>query len=249
MTRSVVDSFFSSEELKALDAEHIPSHIAIIPDGNRRWAKAKLLSAEKGHMAGYEGVVKIVRAAKEMGVTVITLYAFSTENWRRPIDEVEHLMHLTQQYLLSYQEQLVQENIRLCAIGNLEQLPGKVLRVLNETIDKTAHCTEFTLVLAINYGGRDELVRAVNKIIAQQTTPGAITEETISKHLDTRLWQDPDLIIRTSGERRLSNFLLWQSSYAEVYIENSPWPDFTPQHLYRAVCDYQTRQRRLGGGN
>ncbi len=230
-----------------IDPQHIPHHIAIIPDGNRRWAKSHLLSTEKGHLAGYEGVVRIVRAAKQLGVKIITLYAFSTENWKRPPSEVQHLMRLTQQYLVSYQEKLVEENIRLSAIGNLEVLPHSVKKILQETIDKTSHCDEFDLILGINYGGRDELVRAVSEIISQQIGSQEITEKTISEHLDTRFWPDPDLIIRTSGERRISNFLLWQSSYAEVYIEDVAWPDFTPDHLARAVLDFQLRERRLGG--
>ncbi len=238
---------YSAEELAQVDSRHIPQHVAIIPDGNGRWASRNMLSCEKGHMAGYEGVVKIVRAAKELGIKVMTLYAFSTENWKRPGDEVQHLMQLTEEYLISYQQKLVEENIRLLAIGNTNPLPTRVKSVLNETIQRTAHCTEFTLVLAINYGGRDELVRAVAKIVAEKIDSKNITEKTISDHLDTQFLPDPDLVIRTSGESRLSNFLLWQSSYSEVYIENVTWPDFSSKHLLEAVRNYQTRERRLGG--
>ncbi len=247
MAKNVLDSTFSQQDLELLDPQHTPHHIAIIPDGNRRWALNHLLPIEKGHMAGYEGVVKIVRAAKELGVKIITLYAFSTENWKRPGLEVQSLMQLTQNYLISYQQKLIDENIRLSAIGNIDSLPPAVKITLNDTIDKTAHCNAFDLVLAINYGARDELVRAIAKIIGEKIDPSLITEKTISEHLDTKALPDPDLIIRTSGEKRLSNFLLWQSSYAEVYIENVAWPDFSPQHLLQAVRDYQTRERRLGG--
>lgn len=247
MNRPVIDPVFSSEELDLLDPACIPTHIAIIPDGNRRWADSNMLPTEKGHKAGYEGVVRIVRAAKELGVKVITLYAFSTENWKRPGTEVQSLMQLTQQYLASYQQKLIDENIRLSAIGNLDMLPMHVRAILNETMRRTQHCTDFDLVLGINYGGRDELVRAIAKIVAEKIDPKQITEKTISEHLDTKLWPDPDLVIRTSGERRLSNFLLWQSSYSEVYTESVSWPDFSQQHLLEAIRDYQTRERRLGG--
>jgi undecaprenyl diphosphate synthase len=247
MNRPVVDPVFSSIELESLDPGHIPHHIAIIPDGNRRWATSNMLPTETGHKAGYEGVVKIVRAAKEMGIKVITLYAFSTENWKRPGQEVQSLMQLTQQYLASYQQKLIEENIRLSAIGNLEMLPLPVKVILNETMRRTQHCTGFDLVLGINYGGRNELVRAIVKIINEKIDPKLITEQMVSEHLDTKSWPDPELVIRTSGEKRLSNFLLWQSSYSEVYTESVSWPDFSPQHLLQAVRDYQKRERRLGG--
>ncbi len=245
--RPVLDPVFSSQDLESIDPRHIPHHIAIIPDGNRRWASSNRLPTEKGHKAGYEGVVKIVRAAKELGIKIITLYAFSTENWKRPGTEVQSLMQLTQQYLASYQQRLVEENIRLSTIGNTDLLPAGVKAILTETMRQTQNCTGFDLVLAINYGGRDELVRAIAQIVAEKIDPKQITEQTVSAHLDTRLWPDPDLVIRTSGESRLSNFLLWQSSYAEVYIESVAWPDFSHRHLLQAVRDYQLRERRLGG--
>ncbi len=225
----------------------VPYHIAIIPDGNRRWAKSRLLPKEMGHMAGYDRVVKIVQAAKEIGIKAITLFAFSTENWKRPDDEIAHLMRLTEEYLAAYQQKLITEGIRLSAIGNLEKLPKSVRTILNETIEKTKPCKDFDLILAINYGARDELVRAVAKIVKDQIDPTNISEKTITDYLDTKDFPDPDLVIRTSGESRLSNFLLWQSSYAEVYIETASWPDYTPEHLLAAVKDYQRRERRLGG--
>ena len=247
MSKQAIESFFSAQEIGQLDPTLVPQHIAIIPDGNRRWAKSRKLTPEKGHMEGYSQVVKIVRAAKELGVKVITLFAFSTENWKRPGDEVEHLMLLTQEYLTSYQNTLFEEGIRLSAIGNIDVLPLSVKSILDKTIKKTQDCHDFDLVLAINYGGRDELVRAIKKVVANSCDAESITEQMISAHLDTNRWPDPDLIIRTSGEKRLSNFLLWQSSYAEVYIDDAAWPDFTPHHLLKAISDYQMRERRLGG--
>ncbi len=238
---------YTSQELAQLDPKHIPEHVAMVPDGNGRWAKRNMLSVEKGHMTGYERVVNIVRAAKELGIKMMTLYAFSTENWKRPKDEVHHLMRLTEEYLVAYQQKLIEENISLKAIGNINLLPAKVKAILHETIESTASCTEFTLVLAINYGGRDELVRAIANIVAEKIDPKDITEKTVADHLDTRFLPDPDLLIRTSGENRLSNFLLWQSSYAEVYIEDVAWPDYSAKHLLQAVCDYQKRERRHGG--
>ncbi len=225
----------------------VPYHVAIIPDGNRRWAAKRFLPKEMGHMVGYDRVVSIVQAAKQIGIKAITLFAFSTENWKRPDDEIAHLMKLTEEYLTSYQQKLIEEGIRLSAIGNLEKLPKSVRAALNETIEKTKTCTDFDLILAINYGGRDELVRAVAKIVEKQIEPSKISETMITEHLDTKSFPDPDLVIRTSGESRLSNFLLWQSSYAEVYIETASWPDYTPEHLLAAVRDYQRRERRLGG--
>lgn len=238
---------FSASDLQQVDLANIPKHIAIIPDGNRRWAKSHSVSTQAGHGEGYENVVRIVRAAKELGVKVITLYAFSTENWKRSDAETEQLMQLTRHYLLSYQQKLINHNMRLSAIGRLDGLPPAVKETLDETIKRTATCSEFDLVLAINYGGRDEIVRAISRLLHEKIKVEEISEETITQHLDTRFWPDPDLLIRTSGEKRLSNFLLWQTSYAEVYVDDVVWPDFTPTHLIRAVRDYQMRERRLGG--
>lgn len=241
------ETFFSDLEQKLIDKTRVPSHIAIIPDGNRRWAKNHLLPAEKGHVAGADSVVRIVRAAKELGVKVLSLYSFSTENWKRPAKEIECLMQIIQEYLLSYQQMLLQHNIRLSVIGRLDPLPAGLKKVIDDTQAITKGCTGFDLVLAINYGGRDEIVRAIIRMMSKKISPDDISEEVISQHLDTHSWPDPDLVIRTSGEKRLSNFLLWQSSYSEVYVDNIAWPDFTPKHLLHAICDYQTRERRLGG--
>jgi undecaprenyl diphosphate synthase len=236
---------FTKEELQRIDKAKIPTHIAIIPDGNRRWAEGFSFPTLKGHIAGADAAVEIVRAAKELGVKVLTLYAFSTENWKRPKDEVDHLMLTIEKYLTKHLDKLVDQNIRLRSIGRLDELPQNIKSIVDKATAKTAHCRGFDLVLAINYGGRDELVRAMHKLL--QTNPQNITENLISQYLDTKELPDPDLIIRTSGEKRISNFLLWQSSYSELYIDQTAWPAFTPKHLLAAIMDYQTRKRRIGG--
>jgi undecaprenyl diphosphate synthase len=239
--------FYSAEELKLVDKSKLPKHIAIIPDGNGRWAASHFLPTEKGHLKGADGVVTISLAAKELGVKILTLFGFSTENWKREPKETEHLMKIAESYLALYREKLVQKNIRFNAIGRLDTLPESLQKALQLTIERTRSCHEFDLVVALNYGGRDELVRAVASMIAEKLTASQITEKTISEHLDTKNWPDPDLVIRTSGEKRISNFLLWQSSYSEIFIDNVAWPDFTPKHLLGAMCDYTLRKRRLGG--
>lgn len=247
MSLQVDTPFFSLKELASLEKQKIPLHIAIIPDGNNRWAKSQLLPTEKGHIKGADVVVNTSLAAKELGVKILTIFGFSTENWKRDPQETEHLMQIASKYLLIYKEKLVAKNIRFSAIGRLDTLPSSLQDVLYETMQITKNCHEFDLVVALNYGGRDEIVRAVTSILAKQIPLSEITEKTISEHLDTKFWPDPDLVIRTSGEKRISNFLLWQSSYAEIYIEQVSWPDFTPKHLLSAIQDYGSRERRLGG--
>jgi undecaprenyl diphosphate synthase len=242
---------FSEEQKQELAKGLVPLHVAIIPDGNRRWAKERFAPQEEGHVAGIEAIVKIVQAAIELGVKVLTIFGFSTENWQRSKSEISHLMMLIQNYLFRYQQKLVDDGIRLRAIGNLAMIPDPLLQLLQTTCQKTAHLSDFDLVLAINYGGRDELVRAMKKMacdVLQKTLlVQDITEEKLSSYLDTNTLPELDLLIRTSGEMRISNFLLWQSSYAEVYIDKVPWPDFTPEHLFAACLDFQKRKRRKGG--
>lgn len=239
--------YFSPSDLKSIDPNNLPKHIAIIPDGNRRWAKSRFLPAMQGHVAGAENSLKIVQAAQELGIKAVTLYSFSTENWKRPTDEVEHLLKTIQDYLERYAQKLVQHGIRLRVIGRRDGLGEILTGILDKTCKMTQECTNFELVLAINYGGKDELVRAMQKISASGIAPQDISQDTISRYLDTNGLEDPDLIIRTSGEMRLSNFLLWQSSYSELYCSNTSWPDFTPQNLLEAVKAYQMRVRRIGG--
>ncbi len=250
---STTQPFFASGDLKQIDKAKLPVHVAIIPDGNRRWAKRHFLDYEEGHVAGIEAIIKIVLAAKELGIRMMTVFGFSTENYsKRSETEIEHLLRIIKQYLTNYQQKLIANNIRLRTIGDTQTLPTPLRMVLDETVAKTSSCSEYDLMLAINYGGRNELVRAMKKIagdiVAGKLAIEAVDESCVASYLDTAGMPDPDLLIRTGGEERISNFLLWQSSYAEVYIDEIPWPDFTPKHLLAAVLDFQHRQRRIGGG-
>ena len=229
----------------------IPRHVAIIMDGNRRWALQRDLPPLVGHWHGAENLTEVVRAAADMGIQTLTVYAFSTENWNRPSEEVDGLMELFCVFLRDKRAQLLQEGVRIDAIGDVAALPEKVQRELAEAKQATAGGTRIDLVLALNYGGRDELRRAVQSILREQAQrplpPEEITEAYISQFLDTARWGDPDLLIRTSGELRISNFLLWQLSYSEFYVTETLWPDFNRDDLMRAVRAYQQRNRRWGG--
>lgn len=242
---------YSASELAGLNRNKIPKHVAIIMDGNRRWAKQQEAPAMMGHWEGAEVLTDIVKAASELGVQTLTVFAFSTENWIRPEEEVQALMHLFELYLLQKREAMVRDGIRLSVIGDVERLPKQVQESIQDTRKATEHCKKINLVLALNYGSRDEIRRAFVRLLKQQDLqtflPEQITETMISQCLDTAPWGDPDLLIRTSGEFRVSNFLLWQISYAEVYITDVLWPEFSPHHLLQAVLAYQKRSRRLGG--
>ncbi len=238
-------SFDLAEAISQLDPQKIPQHIAIIMDGNRRWAKSRQLPPIMGHWEGAEVLTDIVQAASEIGVKSLTVYAFSTENWHRPDEEIEELMNLFHLYLLRKKELMVRDGIRLNAIGDLEKLPQRVQDAFEETRRATEKCNKINLILAMNYGGRDEIRRAVEKIVRMEERQ-EITEELIASHLDTSPWGDPDLLIRTSGELRVSNFLLWQICYAEIYITDVMWPEFTSKELMEAIVTYQSRKRRLG---
>ncbi len=233
-----------------LDPDHIPHHIAIIMDGNGRWAQRKGLARVIGHKVGVESVQKIVKASRELGVKVLTLYAFSAENWQRPALEVKTLMGMLKSYLKQELNNLTKNNIQLRAIGEVEKLPAEVQAVLADTIKSTAANNGMVLNLALSYGSRQEITRAV-KSIAEKCLNGelqsaAINEDIINDFLYTSGLPDPDMIIRTGGESRLSNFLLWQASYAEIYITETAWPNFRRHHLISAIADYQKRQRRFG---
>jgi undecaprenyl diphosphate synthase len=226
----------------------IPSHVAIVMDGNRRWASTKNLPIAMGHWEGAETLSEIVEAAIEIGVKTLTVYAFSTENWSRSYEEVESLMSLFEIYLKQKTQSLINEGIRLRHIGDLSPLPTKLIQELSIAEESTKLGKNLNLVIAINYGGRDEIRRAISKIIQiEGITPNDITEELITKHLDTAEINDPDLIIRTSGELRLSNFMLWQASYSEIYSTAVLWPDFKSKEFQKAILDYQQRSRRRGG--
>ncbi|OUO92214.1 polyprenyl diphosphate synthase [Cloacibacillus sp. An23] len=220
-------------------------HIAIIMDGNGRWAKSRGLPRIMGHHAGVKAVERTVRAAKELGIPCLSLYAFSTENWKRPRGEVLGLMGLFRYYLRSKLEELCKEEVRLRFAGDLSALPHDIAAILEETAEKTKAFTGTQLVTCVNYGGRREILEAVDKLIASGAE-GPVTEDMLRAHLYLPDLPDPDLIIRTSGELRLSNFWLWQSAYSEYYFTDKYWPDFDKQDLLDAVGDYYERERRYG---
>jgi len=241
---------YSEKRLLTLNSLHIPKHIAIIMDGNRRWASRRGLLPLAGHMRGADTLVQIVRAASELGVEVLTVYAFSTENWKRSPVEVEALMKLFKTFIAKQKDSMIKEGVRLDIIGDTFRLPADVKDSFDEVIEATKEGNKFNLVLALNYGGRDELKRAVSAIVedclSSKLSKDEINEELISSYLDTSKWQDPDLLIRTSGENRLSNFLLWQISYSEVFLTDVLWPDFSEQNLLEAILEYQKRELRIG---
>ncbi len=244
----------SSAELKLIEEVKlkgtIPQHIAIIMDGNGRWAKKRNLPRVAGHQRGVESVRHIVEACAGMGVKILTLYTFSTENWNRPKDEVSTLMRLIVKSLKAESDELNRNNIRLTTIGNSESLPDIVREELRAAEEKTGGNTKMILNLALSYSGRWELVEAVKDISRQvaggKLMPEQITEETISKNLSTAGMIEPDLLIRSGGEFRISNFLLWQIAYSEIFISDVLWPDFKCKHLIDAVKDFQKRERRFG---
>jgi undecaprenyl diphosphate synthase len=231
--------------------KEIPRHIAIIMDGNGRWAKQRDLPRREGHRAGAQSVETCLETCGEIGVEYLTLYAFSSENWKRPEAEVSALMGLLAHFLKEKTPSLMKNNIRLQVIGQWEKLPESNQRALRKTMEKTANNDGLTLVVALSYGSREEIVGATRALM-QKSLDGEIKPEDVdatvfSEHLDTAGMPDPDLLIRTSGEYRISNFLLWQISYSEIYITKDYWPDFRREHLLEAVGEYQCRQRRFGG--
>ena len=233
-----------------IDLKKLPKHISIIMDGNGRWAKQKGLLRALGHEEGTQAVRDVVEGSAELGIKHLTLYAFSTENWNRPKMEVDTLMRLLVSSLKKEIKTLTKNDIRLNAIGNLENLPKKAQKELKEVIEKTKDNTRMVLTLALSYGSREELVHVVRevskKVKNEEISPDAIDESIINQHLYTRNLPDVDLLIRTSGEQRISNFLLWQIAYAELYFTNILWPDFRRENLYEAIYNYQTRERRFG---
>jgi undecaprenyl diphosphate synthase len=228
----------------------LPRHVAIIMDGNGRWAQERGLPRVEGHRQGIHSVREVVRVAVQLGIPYLTLYAFSMENWRRPRSEIMTLMRLLRYYLLQELPELQRHNIRLRAIGKLTALPRRVQAVLSHALAVTGQNTGLTLTLALSYSGRWDIVRAVQMIAIDvrrgKLSPEDITEECFASYLLTRDLPEPDLLIRTSGEMRLSNFLLWESAYAEIYISNVYWPDFRRCAFYRALLDYMRRERRFG---
>ena len=241
-------------ENMAIDMERIPHHIAIIMDGNGRWAQKRHLPRVAGHKQGMQTVKTITITASNLGVKVLTLYAFSTENWKRPSSEVNYLMQLPIRFFSTFVPDLVKNNVRVMVMGDIQRLPAKTQQAVNDAVADTANCDGMVLNFALNYGSRDEITRAVQEVAAAvqagTISPEAIDEELVSQHLMTAPlgeFADPDLLIRTSGEERISNFLLWQLAYSELEFVPEHWPDFDAESLKRAIVEFQGRHRRFGG--
>lgn len=242
-----------ADSIEDIPLERRPAHIAIIMDGNGRWAQQRGLARIEGHLRGVESVRRTLEACRELGMKALTLYCLSSENWKRPAQELEFLMALLREYLIAERDGLVKNNLQLRIIGRRENLPGDVREEMQRTVDACANNTGMTLCLAINYGSRAELVDACQSIARQvmdgNLKPDAIDESLIDSQLYTQGLPDPDLLIRTSGEMRISNFLLWQISYAEIWVTDIAWPEFDRPHLEQAIRDFASRQRRFGGLN
>jgi undecaprenyl diphosphate synthase len=245
-----LNSSESSASDLLLDPSKLPRHVAVIMDGNGRWAKKRLLNRIKGHEKGVEAVRTIVRTCRELGIFILTLYAFSTENWQRSKSEIAALMTLLERFLNSERQELMENNIRLNAIGQIERLPNSTRSVLEKIMDLTKDNESMILNLALSYGGRDEILKMVrriaDKIKSGELEPEAITSEHIVDHLYTGQMADPDILIRTSGEMRVSNFMLWQIAYSEIFITPTLWPDFTRDEFFKILFDFQNRERRFG---
>jgi len=237
-------------KLKNIDLANVPKHIAIIMDGNGRWAKDKGLPRIAGHREGINSVREITRICGEIGVEYLTLYTFSTENWNRPKTEVKALMTLLLSTIKKEIKELHKNNVKFSTIGNIASLPKRTIKGLQDGIDLTVDNTGLNLVLALNYGSRQEILKAVRNIIdkikEKELDSTIINEEFFSSYLDTNNYPDPDLLIRTSGELRISNFLLWQCAYTEMYLTDTYWPSFRKNELFKAILDFQNRERRFG---
>lgn len=227
-----------------INKNNIPEHVAIIMDGNGRWAKKRSLPRVFGHRAGIKSVRNVIEAAREIGVKYISLYAFSTENWQRPKSEIRILMNLLYQYIRRERENLKKNDIRVVISGDLTPLTAEVRKALESLCEYTKSCSALCVNLCLNYGARQEIVKAVNNILEEKITQ--VSEKTFSEYLYTRDLPDPDLLIRTSGEQRISNFLLYQIAYTELYFTKTLWPDFSKKEFYKAIVDYQNRERRFG---
>ncbi|MEK7333397.1 MAG: isoprenyl transferase [Nitrospirota bacterium] len=227
-------------------SEKIPAHVGIIMDGNGRWAELRGLPRIEGHRRGSERAREIIAAAMEVGIKTLTLYVFSIENWQRPKGEVATLMKLLEIYLRNEFNEFMEKGIFFRTIGETWRLPDNIQDLITETEERKSGNTGMTLISALSYGGRNEIIRAVKKLISSGIDPDKITEDSFDSFLDTAGLPSPDLIIRTSGERRISNFLLWQGAYSEFYFADTLWPDFTKDEFYEALHDYQMRERRFG---
>ncbi len=233
-----------------IDKERVPKHIAVIMDGNGRWAKRRDLDRSFGHREGISAVRRAIEAASKIGIDYLTLYTFSTENWKRPEEEVKALMSLMIQAVANETPDLVKNNVRIKVIGDIDRLPSDTKKALDLCLETTAACTGTTAVLALSYSSKWELTNAMKNIVRDvqqgKIDENAVTEDLISSYLTTKGIPDPDILIRTGGELRISNFLLWQIAYSELYFSEELWPDFNEDSLYKAVVDYQTRERRFG---
>lgn len=251
MPRASAESIRAARDALDIADDHFPSSVAIIMDGNGRWAKSRNLPRPAGHQAGAKVVSKIVSEAARLGLDVLTLYSFSIENWKRPEREVQCLMHLYAEYLINERATLMENNVRLRHLGRRDGLPEYVLEELDRSLEISAANTGMTLCLALNYGSRLEIVDAVKDIAAKvsrgELEVDQIDESTVSESMYTAGLRDPDLVIRTAGQMRLSNYLLWQISYAELYVTDVYWPDFNEDNLHQALIDYANRSRRFGG--
>ncbi len=239
--------------MDVIDPQKLPRHVAVIMDGNGRWAKQHGLQRVRGHQKGAEAVRRIVRISRKMGIQWLTLYAFSEENWQRPKREIQALMRLLGRFLRGELDEMLANGIRLRAIGRIHKLPEHTRRVLEDTINKTAVNDQMTLTLALSYGGRQEITDAVHRLARQVAAglldPDQISQEQIAAHLYAQDMPDPDLLIRTSGELRVSNFLLWQIAYTELYITPTLWPDFGEEEFRGAIAEFQRRERRFGASS
>ena len=232
--------------LNKLQKENLPKHVAFIMDGNRRWAKSKGLSPLKGHLVGEDRIEPIIDHAIKLGIPYLTFWAFSTENWNRNRKEVQFLLNLFRDNLSKRVDKYHQKNVRLNIIGNLLDFPQDIQKRVKEWMEKTKDNSKITVNVALSYGGRDEIIRAIKRIHDPQSTIQNLTKEEFEKYLDTAGQPDPDLMIRTGGEMRLSGFLMWQLEYGELYFTDTLWPDFTPEEFAKAIIEYQKRQRRFG---
>ena len=243
-------SISEKDLLKAIDPDKLPRHVAVIMDGNGRWAQKRFLPRVAGHRVGLRSVHEVVEAASDIGIEVITLYAFSTENWRRPKDEVSALMRLLVEFLRLELKEMCSKNVRFRSIGKIPDLPEAVRRELDHACKTTQNNNGLIVNIALSYSGRSELVNAVGKIVREVQKGNIreedVNEELISSHLYTADLPDPDLLIRTSGELRISNFLLWQLAYAEIVVTDVLWPDFRRREFFQSILDYQKRERRFG---
>ena len=241
------------EKIEEKKLEKIPTHVAIIMDGNGRWAKKRNMPRVKGHYEGMQTVKKITKYASKLGIKYLTLYAFSTENWARPKEEVNYLMGLPEKMFTSFMPELMENNVKVEVIGVVEKLPENTRKAVEDAIEQTKNNTGLKLIFALNYGSKDEIVTAVKRIAQgaanNEYKVEEIDEQLISDNLFTKDTPDPDLLIRTSGEQRISNFLLWQIAYSEFIFTKVAWPDFVEEEFYKALLEYQSRDRRFGGLN